>query len=407
MGNSKYYLCVTPFFPSSDNWRGAYVYDQVKAIQRHSEYKVVVFKTNTLIDKEEDYDIDGIHVYSIRPFLMPSYILNGLTEKIVGTLFVRKLKQVGINPVEVAFVHCHTTNHAAFGFGVKQVNPKVKVLVQFHDLDPLTLRNGKWADKRWNLRYRAQKSIEALNKADLLVCISEPVRDVLLSFPKPRIAEVYPPALSMYNRLGNMPHVVPKKLYVLNNGVDVEYFNAGIMRRRTDCDIYRIGCVANFQDLKDHKTLLAAFSELIKRGYLDMRLSLLGSGETKGAIIQYVKDNKLNDYVEWEDEIPHQKLPDYYRSLDLFVLPSRFEGFGCVYTEAAACGVPFICCENQGAAECISVSERSRWLTKDHDASHLCSLIERQYKERTCQHLCKPYDINELIRNFLLFLKGI
>ena len=158
--------------------------DQVKAIQRNSEYDVVVFKTNPLGLKEDDYEMDGIKVHVIRPFLMPSYILNGLTEGLVGRLFVIKLKTLGINPNQVAFVHCHTASHGAFGFGIKKVNPEAKVLIQFHDLDPYTLRNGKWADKRWNVRYRARKSLSAFNRADMLISISTPVQNNLLAFPK-------------------------------------------------------------------------------------------------------------------------------------------------------------------------------------------------------------------------------
>lgn len=42
--NNSLYLVVTPFFPSPDSWRGAYVYDQVMAIERNSDYKVLVFR---------------------------------------------------------------------------------------------------------------------------------------------------------------------------------------------------------------------------------------------------------------------------------------------------------------------------------------------------------------------------
>ena len=92
----------------------------------------------------------------------------------------------------------------------ERVNPRAKVLLQFHDLDPLTLRNGKWAGKRWNRRYRARKSISALNRADMLVCISEPVRDAILAFPHPRKGEVYPPALQMLKDVADMPHAFDK-----------------------------------------------------------------------------------------------------------------------------------------------------------------------------------------------------
>lgn len=400
-----YYICVTPFFPSPTSWRGAYVLDQVKAIRRNSGYEVIVFKTCGLGDRQSDYIIDGITVYTIHPLLMPSYVLNGLTEGIVGCNFVRTLNKLGIDTGRVAFVHCHTASHAAFGFGVKRVNPEAKVLLQFHDLDPLTLRNGKWADKRWNRRYRARKSISALNRADLLVCISEPVRDAILAFPHPRKGEVYPPAIRMLEDVADMPPIKPQNVCILNNGVDTTLFHP--LGQKGGESIFRIGCIANFQELKDHITLVRAFDALIKKGYTDMRLSLLGSGETRPEIERYVKENSLSDFVEWPREVCHDRLPEYYNTLDLFVLPSIFEGFGCVYTEAYACGVPFICCDRQGAAECIAPDERDKWLVPLHDYATLALLMERQYRERNVQHLCTDYDIDALVKRFLNLIKDL
>lgn len=404
MMSRKYYLCVTPFFPSPNRWQGAYILDQVKAIKRNSAYEVIVFKTHSLTDNENDYTVDGIKVHCIRPLMMPSYMLNGLTEDIVGRMFVHTLSELNIDIGEIAFVHCHTANHSAFGFGVKRVNPSVKVLLQLHDLDPLTLRNGKWAEKKWNRRFRAKKSIAALNRADLLICISECVSSVILAFPKPRNEEVFEPAIRMLEKLDDLPSIHPRNIYVLNNGVDTTLFKPGT---KSVGDVFRIGCIANFQELKDYKSLVMAFDILIKKGYTNMRLSLLGSGETRPSIEKYVCDSKLDEYVEWPKEVQHNKLPDYYNTLDLFVLPSRFEGFGCVFTEAYACGVPFICCENQGAAECIASDERDMWLAKDRNPEHLASLIERQYLERNTQNLCKEYDIDKLICEFLVYIKTI
>lgn len=402
MIQKKYYICVTPFFPSPVRWQGAYVLDQVKAIQRNSDYEVVVFKTNPLGLKEDDYVMDGIRVHVIRPFLMPSYILNGLTEGLVGRLFVRKLKSLGIDPKQVAYVHCHTASHGAFGFGIKKVNPEAKVLIQFHDLDPYTLRNGKLADKRWNVRYRARKSLSAFNRADMLISISTPVQNNLFAFPNARPQEVYPSYLQRLEQVKDFPNVKPKNTYILYNGVDTRVFNTvSSIDSYNDKNRFRIGCIGNFQELKDHITLIKAFNLLHKRGYKNMVLSLLGTGETKNTCVKYLDENNLMQYVEWPKEVNHEHLPDFYHSLDLFVLPSVYEGFGCVYTEAYACGVPFMGVYDQGAAEVIEPGERDKWLIKPHDYVALANLIERCYKERYEQHLCQPYDINELITVFL------
>lgn len=406
MKDKPIYICVTPFFPTPSAWQGAYVLDQVKAILRNSEFDVVVFRTLPLGSKEYTYEVAGVTVHAIAPLLMPSYILNGATEGIVGRMFVRTLRKLGIDPVRVAYVHCHTTSHSAFGFGVKRVNPNVKVLVQFHDLDPLTLRNGKWANKRWNRRYRARKSISALNHADLLICISEPVKDVLLSFPEPRKGETYESALRMYADVKGMASVKPKDVYVLNNGVDTRLFNTNESQKENK-NLFRIGCIANFQELKDHITLVKAFEIIVKKGYTNMRLSLLGSGGTRSNIEAYLKDKDLMQYVEWPLEMSHDKLPEYYRSLDLFVLPSIFEGFGCVFTEAYACGVPFMGVYEQGAAEVIAPEERDKWLIQPHDYEQLAKLIEHYYNECDQQKLCKEYDIDKLINEYLRHIETL
>lgn len=400
--NRKKYIVVTPFFPSPDRWQGAYILDQVKAIQRHSDYEVVVFKTHSINDYEKDYEIQGIRVHCIRPLLMPSYILNGLTDNLVGKIFTKQLKQLNISPSSIAFIHCHTCNHAAFGLGVKKLDSNVKVILQFHDPDPLTLRNGKWANVKLNRRFRARKSIKTIESVDLVVCVSENVKDVLLSFPSSRKYEVYEPALAITDDIKDFPAISPRMIYVLNNGVNLELFKHLELSQK---DIYRIGCIGNFVDWKNQLMLVKAFEILLQKGHTDMRLSLLGSGPTHTEIENFIEEHSMQSYVEWPHEIHHEKLPAYYNTLDLFVLPSRFEGFGCVYTEAYACGVPFICCENQGASECICENEENLWLVHDNDSLHLATLIERHYTERNKQHLCKEIDIDRLIPEYLTFIK--
>lgn len=403
----KVYLCVTPFFPGPQNWRGAYILDQVKAIQRNSDYKVIVFKTNSLLHSEDDYEVDGVRVYPIRPLLMPSYILNGLTEKIVGYLFVKKLKKLKINLKDIAFIHCHTANHAAFGFGVRNVNPGAKVLLQFHDLDPYSLRNGFMADKRWNVRYRARKSLRAFERVDLLISISTPVQDNLLAFPNARPNETNSSYLSRLQCLLDYPSLKSHNTYILYNGVDTTKFNVNRNSVNLESDLFRIGCIANFQEIKDHITLIKAFNLLVKKGYKNIRLSLLGSGDTLPECKAYIKNHYLDEYVEWPNEVPHLDLPNYYRTLSLFVLPSVYEGFGCVYTEAYACGVPFIGVYDQGAAELIDPSERDVWLIYPHDHIGLAEKIERYYRIRMKQRLSKPYDIDTLIKKFLNYIHQI
>lgn len=371
------------------------MYDQVKAIERNSDYKVLVFKPGA-----EDYEFDGIHVYGFKEIVMPSYIFNGFTNGYNNKQFIKIIHSLGLNINQIAIVHCHSCMNGSYGLALKKINPNIKVLLQHHNIDTLLVVNGKFADWKLNNHYRARKAIDIFNRVDVHVCISEPVKESLLAFPKARPAETYEPYLKRMSQLADLPSVKPKKIIVLNNGVDTKVFNTGESRKAGE-EIYRIGCIANFQTLKDHLTLIKAVEKLVNKGYKKLILSLLGTGPTKQGCMDYVNAHGLKNHVEWPTEVYHEDLPKYYRSLDLFVLPSVFEGFGCVYTEAYACGVPFMGVTGQGAEEVIMHNERANWLIKPHDIDGLANLIERQYLNRNQQTLCKPIDIDDLVREFI------
>lgn len=405
--SNKYYICITPFFPLENNWRGAYIFDQVKAIQRNSDYNVVVFKPS---NKDGQYDIDGIRVYTFKSKATPSYIFNGLFCDYNSSQFIAKLQAIGIDMQNIKYVHCHSGINGAYGLALKNINPCVKVLLQHHNLDVFTVMNGWCAGWSLNAHYRAKKSIDIFNKVDLHICISQPVKDSLLAFPNARKEEVYQPYIKRMRQMVGLPMVKPKDIYILYNGVDTSLFyplrtNYSLLSHTSR--IFRIGCIANFQELKDHITLIKAFEILIKKGFNNIRLSLLGTGITRSSCERYIRNNGLSNYIEWPQEVSHDKLPDYYRSLDLFVLPSIFEGFGCVYTESAACGVPFIGVQHQGAAEYISDEDRQKWLIKPRDYQELACKIENYYYYRYKQKLCKEYDINSLVKDFLHYLENV
>ena len=66
--------------------------------------------------------------------------------------------------------------------------------------------------------------------------------------------------------------------------------------------------------------------------------------------------------------IPHSKMPQFWNSVDICVVPSLIEPFGLVALEALACGVPVIASAVGGLkeivveGECGSLVRRGMWL---------------------------------------------
>lgn len=401
----KTYIEITPFFPTLTSFRGSFIYDQVKALQRSGRFSdIVVLHPKSLFEREISYEYGGIAVYYFPWIESPSYILNGIFDPINKWLFKRWWRRMGWNVEEIVAAHAHVSTMAIFPLIIRSMNNKIITLLQHHDLDPFTIHNGKWADKKWNLFYKVRRNLRLFCQIDYHVCVSDKVKDSLLAFPEPRDGEIFKPYLDTLSLLKGK-HVKPsiKHAIILYNGVDTAKFCEA---PRKTAGFFSIGCIANFVSLKGHQTLLKACNVLIHEfGMTDLKLSLVGSGPLLGVCQEYIRSNDMEKYVEFRKEVQHAELCDYYNSLNLFVLPSFFEGFGCVFIEAAACGVPFMSCENQGIERYIAADQRDKWFFPAGDYRRLAQKILDYRSVPEKQLLTMPWQIDELIDEFLNKIK--
>jgi glycosyltransferase involved in cell wall biosynthesis len=94
---------------------------------------------------------------------------------------------------------------------------------------------------------------------------------------------------------------------------------------------------------KGYDVLTQALSGLLD---LPWRLTIVGDCSRDLATVARleadIEQHRLTPRVTIEDAVPDARLAELYRSSDLFVLPSRYEGFGMAYAEAIAHGLPVI-----------------------------------------------------------------
>ena len=384
--SKKIYLVITPFFPEPDSFRGPYVLDQVKALQRVSDYYVVVMKPCVPWHKAEDYEIDGVKVYRFHQYTIPSNLLpNRVNDWISAQSLFRKLRGIGISINDIAVCHGHVTAFGAYALAVKRRNPGCVAVVQHHGFDVMSITDGRLANQEWHKKWCISYGRGICNAVDLNVGVSQKTLDYVKSYPGVQL----------------------KKEYVLYNGVDTNKFYPP--KEEDHNEQFIIGCIGNFWPLKDQKTLIKAVERLVLSGQKDILVRFIGTGATREGCEQYVAAHHLSDYFSFENEVMHDELLAFYQSLDLFVLPSYWEAFGCVYTEAYACGVPFIGVKGQGISEIIPKEEQDRWLIEKEDDQRLSVLIAEYLKNRTEQQLSRSYEIDVLIREYcetlIIFIK--
>ena len=127
-------------------------------------------------------------------------------------------------------------------------------------------------------------------------------------------------------------------VYTVNNGIRMERFAPELYNRDEirsslgiDSQDYLVGNVASFSEQKNHEMILDVFCEVIKRRP-DSRLLLVGRGGERPKVEARINELNIEDKViilENRDDIPA-----LMRAMDVFLFPSKWEGFGNVLIEA-------------------------------------------------------------------------
>ena len=116
----------------------------------------------------------------------------------------------------------------------------------------------------------------------------------------------------------------------------------------------RILTVGTMKTVKNHPLLLRAFAQLDQP---DARLMFVGDGQRREALLSLAQELGVRDRVIFPGF--HPDPTPFYKTADLFVLSSNYEGFGNVIVEAMACGTPVVSTDcPSGPAEIL---ENGKW----------------------------------------------
>lgn len=134
---------------------------------------------------------------------------------------------------------------------------------------------------------------------------------------------------------------------VIHNGIDTARFKSPADRGRRTGTI--IGSVGRLTAQKDYATLLEAISLL--KGH-NVSCLLVGEGEERADLEKIIRKKGLASQVMLLGA--QDAIGEFLAKLDIFVLPSRWEGFGLVVLEAGASRLPVIASKVDGIKEIIT-----------------------------------------------------
>lgn len=156
------------------------------------------------------------------------------------------------------------------------------------------------------------------------------------------------------------------------NGVDTDMFRFSAARRkeaRMELDLeqrFVIGIVARLEPSKNHSFLLQLMPEIVKKKP-ETILLIVGDGHEREKLETQARKTELTDYVRFLGSVENV---DYYmNAMDVFALPSLFEGMPLTLMEAQSNGLPCVLSENvptdaiqTNLARVVPLSDKAAWV---------------------------------------------
>jgi glycosyltransferase involved in cell wall biosynthesis len=114
-----------------------------------------------------------------------------------------------------------------------------------------------------------------------------------------------------------------------------------------------IGTTARLSPEKGLSHLIDAFARLRDRYGDRVRLRIAGEGPERGALEQQIDRLHLGGAAELSGWLDYDDVPVFLQGLDVFALPSTWEGFGVSAVEASACGLPVVASNVHGIPDAV------------------------------------------------------
>ncbi len=320
--SSLHVLTITPFFPFDSNpVYGTYISEPIQLFAEHNLRSTVTAVSP--LHHERRRPLPGAKVQWLRYPQIPGNF--GLAS--AGTFLYRRLlghitRLHHARPIDV--IHAHSAlpcGHAAL---LLSESLHIPFVVTVHGLDVF---NACFELETAAAKRRAKLSADVYRRAASVICISRSIENRLK-------AGIQQPVSSCVIYNGTDPRIFSPEENINPHGIPT------------------ILIVGNLLRGKGHEVVLKAMAQLASQ-FPTVQCKIVGEGPDQNRFAAYARDLGISGRAIFMGLQNREAVAQIMRECTIFALPSRFEGLGCAYLEAMACGKPVIACEGQGIGEII------------------------------------------------------
>ena len=309
-------LIATTNFPRwQGDFRVPFIYEAAKAIQAKGHTVRVVTMHNP--GSREHELMEGLEVFRVRYLPedkeklqqdaagIPAAWERGLKGRLpLVPFFLAYTKAVGIHAADCDIIHA---NWSLSGLAALLSRGR-------HKLPYVVTVQGSDVFKTLNKPGIRQMVGLALRKAGKVIALSRALKTAALGFG-----------------------LRDERVVVIPNGVNISQFPFATAEEKKNQVLF----VGSLIERKGPLYLLQAM-RLVHRDLPEASLVLVGEGDQRANLEEYIAANSMEDYVRLAGTQPQSAVGALMRESRLFVLPSIEEGQGVVLMEALASGTPCV-----------------------------------------------------------------
>lgn len=240
--------------------------------------------------------------------------------------------------------------------------------------------------------------------------IARPWRIVRTIHGLSNITDEYPRMKALYAISNSVANYAIKQGFhstIIPNGIKVADMKTREKNRQGQI-VHIVQVSRLYTKVKGQDILLNALNILINQNISNFKLHLIGSGPSEQELKKKTTELGMNDYVCFEGVRPQEYIYQHLCEYDLFVQPSRQEGFGLTVAEAMAAKLPVLVSNIQGPMEVIGYGKYGMTFKSGNAedlADKLKSILEGGYDysliEEAYQHVCKEYNVETTSQRYL------
>jgi len=373
-------LTLTPFYPSEgDEVGGCFVAECLRQLALCGvNSSVIAVDTIYHARKNSRPDAPADWVRYPQP---PGNFGLSTAGLLLGARLLRRVRHLH-QKSRVDVIHAHAALPCGYAAAFLSDRLDIPFVVTLHGLDVFNSCFEQGIAAAW----RRKASVQVYKRASNVICISKKVQGLLAQGAGNAVASS-----------------------VVYNGTDPEFFHPGSSPEQP----LSLLIVGNLLLGKGHELVLRAMQNL-NETYPGLQCQMIGEGADRDRFASLARGLGIQSQVYFLGRRSRAEVAAAMRNCSIFVLPSRYEGLGCVYLEAMASGKPVIACRGQGIDEIIEHGVNG-WLIPVDGLEDLVQALQlmladsdrrRQIGQAARQTIVSNFTLSHQAQSLLQIYKG-